>query len=90
MCSYCENWIYEAVLRYMAQTGVHLEIALRLVRDTIMQNCLHDQAELGESDEVTLHKMRSLVELMDKTAERLRSMNPAALRAVVDMIDTST
>jgi hypothetical protein len=90
MCSYCENWIYTTVLRYMAQAGVHLEIALRLTRDTVVQNALHDQPIEKKSDEVTMQTIRSLCALVDEQAEKLRAMNPGAIAALVSMIDTST
>ena len=90
MCAGCEDWMYATTLRYMAQTGVHLEIALRLTRDTVVQNAVVDQESEKKSDEVTMQTIRALSQACTKVAERMRDMNPGAIAALVSMIDTST
>ena len=90
MCAGCEQAVYASTLQYMAETGVHLEIALRLTRDVVVQNAIADQHDEMKSDEVVLATIRDLCSTLDTVADRMRAMNPAAIQALVAMLDRST
>lgn len=87
MCDSCRDWMYGQTLSYIARTGVHLEVALRLTRDCVIQNVVSDQETEKTSDEVAMQQIRDLTGLVDETAERMREMDPNVLAAVVSMVD---
>lgn len=80
MCAACEEWMFDATFDYMVKCDVPLEIALRLVRDTVVQNTIGDM--VGEE------AWKSAVDLsryVEKVAERLRDLPPTVIAAVVEL-----